>query len=91
MAAFKLLSLTETFEVAATIVDWNDYVSSEELFLTTETETSEIKRQQEHDYYMVSRSHGSQSDHAFRHARCQVRGFNLSIRFIHSEKPTIEF
>ena len=77
--------------MAATIVDWNDHLLSKELFLTTETEASEIKCQQEHDYYMVSRSHGSQSDHDFCHTRCHVRGFNLSIHFIHSEKPTTEF
>ena len=29
---------------------------------------------------MVSRSHRSQSDHAFRHARFQVRGFNFKVR-----------
>ena len=40
---------------------------------------------------MVSQSHGSQSDRAFRHAKCHVRGFNLSIRFVHSEKAAIAF
>ena len=41
MAVFKLPSLSK--------IDWNDHLSSKELFLTTETETSEIKLQQEHD------------------------------------------
>ena len=50
-----------------------------------------MKSQQEHHYHMVSRSHGSQSDYAFRHARRHVRGFNLTVLFTHSEKATIVF
>ena len=56
-----------------------------------ETETSETKSEQEHDYHMVSRSLGSQSDHDFRHARCHWRALTFQYALYILRKQQLHF
>ena len=79
MAAFKLPSLS-TMQQLQLSIGMIMHLSSEELFLTTETETSEIKRQQEHDIIWCH----NLMDHS------QIM-LSITQGVLHSEKPTIEF